>query len=173
MGKKKIDVKCWGYIAHPKAQSLGIQVPWEDIWISWKDGPGKKRKAGPCVIGLANLKDDIEVTKRCIDDARSGKASKPPKGLEEIFPADESFAECIPGWEEELKTDTAMLEELTSGRSQYVIRNYDRSFDILVNKEFLTRSDIEDALAWWLKKYHNISNPKFCWRKVNFYIRTV
>lgn len=151
--RKHIRVRCYGPIAVDKS----YESPWEDIWLRWRDRPGRARKATVTICGRGNLENDIDIQEKCLADAVREKK--------------DYATECAA----DLAKLRGLLAKLTTPESTalYPHDDDDGCPDIYCGKEMLTRAEAERVMAQWLEQKHGLRNLKFCWRRPRYMVVSV
>ena len=139
---KRITVTCYGPIAHdPRNES-----PWEDVWIRWRNRPGRPVYEGPVLCTAAGLESDISINREC---------AKTHPELE----WDAEYAE--------LQTHLATVQ--ADGYAHSDGGRYNTP-EIWTLRGSIDRGEAERMLAWHLLKRHGIRQPNFKWRRPRYFI---
>jgi hypothetical protein len=141
--RKHIQLRCHG----PVAVSRRNESPWEDVWLRWRDRPGRPRRLGPVLIGRLDLEEDIEFTKSLI----------------ESYPDTQEFRD-------ELVEKELALREVQTGAFAVSGSAKDGSFALYTPAEWITQREAERMIGWYLATHHGIKNPKFKWRRPKYVI---
>jgi hypothetical protein len=138
---KKITVACTGPIAvSPKYES-----PWEDVWLSWKAKPGRKKYyLAPCLQGRIDAVQEHEINLEC----------------KEKYPEDD--------WDKEIENSKAVLEAMSLGKI-YVADPESDMPAIYTPKDFIDRAEAEKMIVH-LMGLHGVKNIKCVWKKPEFII---
>ena len=139
---KEIKVRCYG----PIAVSKQYESPWEDVWLSWKGKPGRKKYyLGPCLKSRTECKSDLEINLDCQKD----------------YPEHD--------WSDDIKRNKLALAAIKSGKI-FIDDNYPTIPDICSPKEFINRKEAEVMIGVVLKEMYDIKNIKCNWLKPNIII---
>lgn len=145
-------VRCISY--SPISVYREAQTPWDDVWVRWRDRPGRVRKYGPTLISRADVLGEVEKYEFLISHYAE-------RGQTEM----EQFSR------EELPKARALLARLDA--EGYIIddeRPSEGTPNLYTSAEWLTRTTAEDLLAVWLFDAHGIRHPKFEWDHPEFFI---
>jgi hypothetical protein len=157
MGRRKV-IRCISYspfTVYPKAEE-----PWDDVWVSWKERPGRpRRKYGPTLIARADVRGEVEKYEFLIPLYSKGGSSENAEM--------EEFAR------EELPKAREMLAQLDW--SEFIIDRdpKEKIPNLYTRQEWLTRETAEELLAVWLREVHGIRNPKFEWDHPKIFVRSI
>jgi hypothetical protein len=125
----------------PIAFGPQYRSPWEDVWIRWKAKPGRRLYyAAPTLICRAELLADLKRTRE--------RHRKRPRLAD-------------------ITHDEAMLAALEV--SPHAADGCDPP-NVYTRANGINRAEAERMLAFWLERRHGIKNPKFGWRKTDFWI---
>jgi alkylhydroperoxidase/carboxymuconolactone decarboxylase family protein YurZ len=144
--RKRIQIRCHSILAVDRT----AEEPWLDVWLRWKNGPGKVRRAAPTLMGTEDLQRDLEISKLCLSDARANGDAKLIADFEAEIESQEDRLSHL-GMDVVLHSDDP---ERTDGCP-----------DIYMDKALLNRAAAEEMLSHWLHCVHGIANPKFVWRR--------
>lgn len=138
---KKITVDCYG----PIAVGRKYQSPWEDVWLSWKAKPGRKKYyLAPCLIGKIDAEQSHELNLECV----------------KIHPDT--------NWTEEIEQSKAAVEATSLGKI-FIADPESAIPNVYTPKDFIDRAEAEKMIAC-LMKLHGVKNIKCVWRKPRFIV---
>lgn len=137
---KKITVKCYG----PISINSEYKSPWEDIWLSWTDKPGRKKYyCGPTLICKPTLESDLKISLECKKD-------------------------YIDGFDKEIEEYTNALAILKH-IDIYIPMFNDDIPNIYTSKDYINRQEAERMIAELMKVYGY--NDIVCkWKRSKFVI---
>ena len=153
MNRKHVRCICHSAFAvYPDAEE-----PWSDVWVRWRDRPGRVRAYGPTLISRADVLGEVEKYEFLIPHySKDGSTEM------------EQFSR------EELPKARELLARLDAER--YIIDDENPSEhtpNLYTAAEWLTRATAEDLLAVWLLDAHGIRNAKFEWDRPKIFVRSV
>jgi hypothetical protein len=132
------------------------QEPWADVWVSWKERPGRpRRKFGPTLIARSNLEFDLQITRKCLADAEQA-------GDGEMITAHRAELEQQEDTHRHLLVDKLLHSDAAD----------DHAPDIYVDQDYLDRPTAERMLACWLRDVHGIAHPKFEWDHPHIFVHS-
>ena len=133
---KEIKVKCYG----PITLSSNYESPWEDVWLSWKGKPGRKKYyLGPCLSSKTDAESEHEINLEC----------------QEKHPDIE--------WDEEIEKSRETLEVINNGEI-YIDDNHSTIPNVYSPKEFINRKEAERMIVKLLET-RGVKNIKCNWLK--------
>lgn len=141
---KEIICHCHGLIG----LSPDYKSPWEDVWISFKGKPGRKRyRFGPCLCSRANAESDLEFSRR----------------MQEKHPEDD--------YSKEIGYAQTALEVLKT-QERFVSREWNmferRIPQIYTRADTINRAEAERMLDAYLVELGVTGPKKFKWKRPRF-----
>lgn len=134
---KKITVKCRGLLAVNKK----YKVPWEDVYLSWIDKPGRTKYClCPCLCSKKDLEYEHDIILKCM--------SRNPE-LD---------------WSSDYNYSKSAIDQLKNNK--IVVKNPFSKFpDIYTELESIDRSEAEKMITKLMQMYGFNSNIKYKWKR--------
>lgn len=154
MGRRKV-IRC--ITSSPFAIYPEAEEPWSDVWVSWKERPGRsRRKFGPTLLARVDTRGEVEKDEFLI----------PLYAAEGNSEMEEFCREDLPKAQEMLRRVDAEDGIIDPDPKESCPNLY-------TTAEWLTRQTAEEMLARWLREVHGIRHPKFRWNHPKIFIRSM
>ena len=141
---KEIKVTCWGSIA----LSDKYKSYWEDVWLTWKGKPGRKKYyLGPCLCSKTEAESELSVSIEC---------QKKHPNID---------------WSKDIKISKKSLESINNGEI-YIDDVNSKIPNVYSPKELIDRKEAEKMISKLLKIY-NIKNVKYDWIKPKVLVTSI
>jgi len=154
MSRKHVRCICHKPFAVVQYREVG--EPWADVWVRWRERPGRVKAFGPTLMARADVVGEVEKYTWCIEHyQKTGDAHM------------EAFAR------EELPQAQALLQRLDAEGWIFDRDPREGTPNLYTIRPWLTRATAEELLTKWLAAVHGVRQPKFEWDRPAIFVRSM
>lgn len=163
MSRKHVRCICHSPFAAAEYREVG--EPWADVWVSWKERPGRVRKFGPTLMARVDVVGEVE-------QHQAGIQRYGARNPAELAWLDITNAEMLRYSQTELPQAQALLQQLDAEGWIFDRDPQTGTPNLYTIRPWLTRTTAEELLAKWLAAVHGVRHPKFEWDRPEIFVRS-
>jgi hypothetical protein len=141
-----------------------VEEPWADVWVRWRERPGRVRAFGPTLMARADVAGEVRKWQWCLQHYARHLAG------ETLEIPNREMLECS---REELPQAVELLRRLDAEGWIFDRDPAERTPNLYTIRPWLTRATAEELLAKWLELVHGIHHPKFEWDRPKIFVRSM